>query len=157
MQWLWILMAMSTRECYFGLLSRCLLCFVKCCMLWILMVLFFFLLMFTFIFRWGFGGYGRCVIWINLHLVTCNSTNWIPFLALLLFILLSVSISHSSSNFSIFVDFLDVLIRRLGHREQKDEWAPRRVDVFQRKNTLPPDAIISAGSVNSSCTAGTTS
>ncbi|CAK9317290.1 unnamed protein product [Citrullus colocynthis] len=43
---------------------------------------------------------------------------------------------------------------RLGHREQKDEWAPRRVDVFQRKNTLPPDAIISAGSVNSSCTAG---
>lgn len=43
---------------------------------------------------------------------------------------------------------------RLGHREQKDEWAPRRVDVFQRKNTLPPDAIVSAGSVNSSCTAG---
>uniref|UniRef100_A0A9I9CHY0 RCC1-like domain-containing protein n=1 Tax=Cucumis melo TaxID=3656 RepID=A0A9I9CHY0_CUCME len=43
---------------------------------------------------------------------------------------------------------------RLGHREQKDEWAPRRVDVFQRRNTLPPDAIISAGSVNSSCTAG---
>ncbi|XP_022137402.1 protein RCC2 homolog [Momordica charantia] len=43
---------------------------------------------------------------------------------------------------------------RLGHREQKDEWAPRRVDVFQRKNVLPPDAIVSAGSVNSACTAG---
>lgn len=43
---------------------------------------------------------------------------------------------------------------RLGHREQKDEWVPRRVDVFQRHNILPPDAIISAGSVNSACTAG---
>nr|XP_008377164.2 LOW QUALITY PROTEIN: protein RCC2 homolog [Malus domestica] len=41
---------------------------------------------------------------------------------------------------------------RLGHREQKDEWAPRRV--FQRNNILPPDAIISAGAVNSACTAG---
>ena len=47
------------------------------------------------------------------------------------------------------------VIYRLGHREQKDEWAPRRVDVFQRQNVLPPNAIISAGSVNSSCTAGT--
>lgn len=45
-------------------------------------------------------------------------------------------------------------IYRLGHREQKDEWAPRRVDVFQRHNVLPPDAVISAGSVNSACTAG---
>ncbi|TKY75226.1 RCC protein [Spatholobus suberectus] len=43
---------------------------------------------------------------------------------------------------------------RLGHREQKDEWVPRRVDVFQNRNVLPPDAVISAGSVNSSCTAG---
>ncbi|KAK6939373.1 Regulator of chromosome condensation, RCC1 [Dillenia turbinata] len=43
---------------------------------------------------------------------------------------------------------------RLGHREQKDEWVPRRVDVFQRQNVLPADAVISAGSVNSSCTAG---
>ncbi|XP_057469760.1 uncharacterized protein LOC130758825 [Actinidia eriantha] len=43
---------------------------------------------------------------------------------------------------------------RLGHREQKDEWAPRRVDVFTRHNVLPPNAVISAGSVNSSCTAG---
>ncbi|KAK6938922.1 Regulator of chromosome condensation, RCC1 [Dillenia turbinata] len=42
----------------------------------------------------------------------------------------------------------------LGHREQKDEWVPRRVDVFQRQNVLPADAVISAGSVNSSCTAG---
>ena len=46
-------------------------------------------------------------------------------------------------------------VYRLGHREQKDEWAPRRVDVFQRNNILPPNAIISAGSVNSACTAGT--
>ncbi|ESQ34808.1 hypothetical protein EUTSA_v10007331mg [Eutrema salsugineum] len=43
---------------------------------------------------------------------------------------------------------------RLGHREQKDEWAPRRVDVFQRNNVLPPNAIVSAGSANSACTAG---
>ncbi|KAI4316904.1 hypothetical protein L6164_024832 [Bauhinia variegata] len=43
---------------------------------------------------------------------------------------------------------------RLGHREQKDEWVPRRVDVFQNRNVLPPDAVISAGSVNSACTAG---
>ncbi|XP_019156128.1 PREDICTED: protein RCC2 [Ipomoea nil] len=43
---------------------------------------------------------------------------------------------------------------RLGHREQKDEWTPRRVDVFTRQNFLPPEAIVSAGSVNSSCTAG---
>ncbi|KAF7829598.1 protein RCC2-like protein [Senna tora] len=43
---------------------------------------------------------------------------------------------------------------RLGHREQKDEWVPRRVDVFQNRNVLPPDAVISAGSANSSCTAG---
>lgn len=43
---------------------------------------------------------------------------------------------------------------RLGHREQKDEWAPRRVDVFTKHNVLPPNAVVSAGSVNSSCTAG---
>ncbi|CAI9116887.1 OLC1v1018168C1 [Oldenlandia corymbosa var. corymbosa] len=43
---------------------------------------------------------------------------------------------------------------RLGHREQKDEWSPRRVDVFTRQNVLPPDAVVSAGSVNSACTAG---
>lgn len=43
---------------------------------------------------------------------------------------------------------------RLGHREQKDEWAPRCVDVFRNRNVLPPDAVISAGSTNSACTAG---
>ncbi|KAK3231762.1 hypothetical protein Dsin_003643 [Dipteronia sinensis] len=43
---------------------------------------------------------------------------------------------------------------RLGHREQKDEWAPRRVDIFQKHNVLPPDAILSAGALNSACTAG---
>ncbi|XP_010934535.1 uncharacterized protein [Elaeis guineensis] len=43
---------------------------------------------------------------------------------------------------------------RLGHREQKDEWVPRLVEVFQRQNVLPPDAIVSAGSVSSACTAG---
>ncbi|KAJ4964512.1 hypothetical protein NE237_024451 [Protea cynaroides] len=43
---------------------------------------------------------------------------------------------------------------RLGHREQKDEWVPRRVEVFQRHNVLPHDAVVSAGSANSACTAG---
>lgn len=43
---------------------------------------------------------------------------------------------------------------RLGHREQKDEWVPRLVELFQRKNVVPHDAVISAGSVNSACTAG---
>lgn len=45
-------------------------------------------------------------------------------------------------------------VYRLGHREQKDEWVPRRVDIFQRHNVLPPNAVISAGSSNSACTAG---
>ncbi|KAJ6845152.1 uncharacterized protein M6B38_288015 [Iris pallida] len=43
---------------------------------------------------------------------------------------------------------------RLGHREQKDEWAPRLVEVFQRDNVLPPNAIVSASSLCSACTAG---
>ncbi|KAI3521915.1 hypothetical protein L1887_11391 [Cichorium endivia] len=43
---------------------------------------------------------------------------------------------------------------RLGHREQKDEWSPRRVDVFTKHNTLPKTAVISAGSLSSACTAG---
>ncbi|XP_059633876.1 uncharacterized protein LOC132276462 [Cornus florida] len=43
---------------------------------------------------------------------------------------------------------------RLGHKEQKDEFLPRRVDVFTKHNVLPPDAIVSAGSANSACTAG---
>ncbi|KAL2892843.1 Protein RCC2-like protein [Bienertia sinuspersici] len=42
---------------------------------------------------------------------------------------------------------------RLGHREQKDEWAPRRLDVFTRHNVLPSDAVVSAGGVSSACTA----
>ncbi|KAG8493685.1 hypothetical protein CXB51_011681 [Gossypium anomalum] len=43
---------------------------------------------------------------------------------------------------------------QLGHREQKDEWVPRRIEVFQKHNVLPPTAVVSAGSVNSACTAG---
>lgn len=43
---------------------------------------------------------------------------------------------------------------RLGHREQKDEWSPRRIDIFTKRNVLPPDAVVSAGSANSACTAG---
>ncbi|XP_071733204.1 uncharacterized protein [Rutidosis leptorrhynchoides] len=43
---------------------------------------------------------------------------------------------------------------RLGHREQKDEFSPRRLDVFTKHNTVPPTAVVSAGSVNSSVTAG---
>ncbi|XP_020245263.1 protein RCC2 isoform X2 [Asparagus officinalis] len=43
---------------------------------------------------------------------------------------------------------------RLGHREQKDEWTPRLVEVFQRQNVLPPNAVVSAGGMNSACTAG---
>ena len=43
---------------------------------------------------------------------------------------------------------------RLGHREQKDEWAPRRVDIFTRHNVLPANAVVSAGCVSSACTAG---
>ncbi|PHT51272.1 hypothetical protein CQW23_11019 [Capsicum baccatum] len=46
------------------------------------------------------------------------------------------------------------LVHMLGHREQKDEFAPRRVEVFTRQNVLPPYAVVSAGSVNSACTAG---
>lgn len=43
---------------------------------------------------------------------------------------------------------------RLGHREQKDEWQPRLVEVFQKNNVLPPNAIVSAGSASCACTAG---
>ncbi|KAI3733244.1 hypothetical protein L1987_64464 [Smallanthus sonchifolius] len=43
---------------------------------------------------------------------------------------------------------------RLGHREQKDEFSPRRVDVFTKHNLLPPGAVVSAGSANSAVTAG---
>ncbi|KAJ3690581.1 hypothetical protein LUZ61_019745 [Rhynchospora tenuis] len=43
---------------------------------------------------------------------------------------------------------------RLGHREQKDEWVPRMVEVFQKHNVLPPNAVVSAGASNCACTAG---
>ncbi|CAI7892243.1 unnamed protein product [Closterium sp. NIES-53] len=43
---------------------------------------------------------------------------------------------------------------RLGHKEQKDEWRPRLVDVFQRQNTLPASAVVAAGGAFSACTAG---
>ncbi|GKA23664.1 protein RCC2 [Tanacetum coccineum] len=43
---------------------------------------------------------------------------------------------------------------RLGHREQKDEFSPRRIDVFTKHNLVLPGAVVSAGSVNSSVTAG---
>lgn len=43
---------------------------------------------------------------------------------------------------------------RLGHREQKDEYSPRRLDVFTKHNLVPPTAVVSAGSVNSAVTAG---
>uniref|UniRef100_A0A452XV11 Uncharacterized protein n=1 Tax=Aegilops tauschii subsp. strangulata TaxID=200361 RepID=A0A452XV11_AEGTS len=43
---------------------------------------------------------------------------------------------------------------RLGHNEQKDEWQPRLVKIFQKNNILGPNDIISAGSASSACTAG---
>jgi hypothetical protein len=51
-------------------------------------------------------------------------------------------------------DLTTCLLYRLGHREQKDEWKPRLVEIFQRHNVLPPNAIVSAGSASSACTAG---
>ncbi|XP_044947260.1 protein RCC2-like [Hordeum vulgare subsp. vulgare] len=42
---------------------------------------------------------------------------------------------------------------RLGHNEQKDEWQPRPVEIFQKNNILSPSDIISAGSASSACTA----
>jgi hypothetical protein len=46
------------------------------------------------------------------------------------------------------------ILHRLGHREQKDEWKPRLVEVFQKNNVVPPNAVVSAGSASSACTAG---
>eukprot|EP01018_Ginkgo_biloba_P019992 Gb_16498 [translate_table: standard] len=43
---------------------------------------------------------------------------------------------------------------RLGHKEQKDEWIPRQVELFQKGNVLPPTAVVAAGSAHSACTAG---
>ncbi|KAG5543077.1 hypothetical protein RHGRI_015983 [Rhododendron griersonianum] len=84
-----------------------------------------------FVYTWGFGGYGRLV---------------------------AVSLGFNYATLSLFPFPLSTYLLsfgyRLGHREQKDEWLPRRVDVFTRHNVLPPNAVISAGSVNSSCTAG---
>ncbi|CAH8391091.1 unnamed protein product [Eruca vesicaria subsp. sativa] len=67
--------------------------------------------------------------------------------------------NHTGRTFYNFEDWFKMLVGcelqcRLGHREQKDEWSPRRIDVFQRHNVLPPNAIVSAGSANSACTAG---
>lgn len=77
--------------------------------------------------RWGFGGYGRYYPFLN---------------ALSNYLLYCYGLTYIASD------------NRLGHREQKDEWAPRLVDVFTRHNVLPPGAIVSAGSANSACTAG---
>ncbi|KAI3513274.1 hypothetical protein L1887_20603 [Cichorium endivia] len=43
---------------------------------------------------------------------------------------------------------------RLGHKEQKDEWSPRRLDFFTKNNVVPSNAVVSAGSVNCAVTAG---
>ncbi|KAF5776520.1 putative regulator of chromosome condensation 1/beta-lactamase-inhibitor protein II [Helianthus annuus] len=43
---------------------------------------------------------------------------------------------------------------RLGNREQKDKFTPRRVDVFTKHNVLRPGAVVSAGSANSTVTGG---
>lgn len=43
---------------------------------------------------------------------------------------------------------------RLGHKVQKDEWIPRLVEVFQRGNIIPPNAVVAAGSAYSAATAG---
>ena len=59
--------------------------------------------------------------------------------------------NHDASNIR---DLTTCLLYRLGHREQKDEWKPRLVEIFQKHNVLPPNAIVSAGSASSACTAG---
>lgn len=70
----------------------------------------------------------------------------------------SLKALHSANSCFLFyqsrVYIFEMLICRLGHREQKDEWVPRRVEVFSKHNVLPADAVISAGSANSACTAG---
>lgn len=79
---------------------------------------------------WGFGGYGRYDI-IGMH----------P----------TGTMLQSKPN---VLHITACLLLRLGHREQKDEWQPRLVEVFQKQNVLPPNAIVSAGSASSACTAG---
>eukprot|EP00897_Mesotaenium_endlicherianum_P001866 jgi/Mesen1/1707/ME000138S00570 len=55
-------------------------------------------------------------------------------------------------NHSVAAD-ADGRVYTLGHREQKDEWAPRMVDVFQKANVLPATGVVAAGSAFSACTA----
>ncbi|KAM0884728.1 hypothetical protein ACQ4PT_030794 [Festuca glaucescens] len=62
--------------------------------------------------------------------------------------------SHHNHDVSYIVHLSTFLIRRLGHNEQKDEWQPRLVQIFQKNNILGPNDIISAGSASSACTAG---
>ncbi|KVH98429.1 Regulator of chromosome condensation 1/beta-lactamase-inhibitor protein II [Cynara cardunculus var. scolymus] len=57
------------------------------------------------------------------------------------------------SNHTVAVDSQGY-VYTLGHREQKDEFSPRRLDVFTKHNLVPPGAVVSAGSVNCACTAG---
>eukprot|EP00798_Chlamydomonas_sp_ICE-L_P030066 gene30066-35035_t len=40
---------------------------------------------------------------------------------------------------------------RLGHRVQKDEFAPKKVEEFRGRITVPPDAIVAAGSTSTFC------
>ena len=65
----------------------------------------------------------------------------------------SFHVSHNNHDVS-FINLSAFLLRRLGHNEQKDEWQPRLVEIFQKNNILGPNDIISAGSASSACTAG---
>ena len=67
---------------------------------------------------------------------------------------ISCSVSYYNHDTSNIIDLTAFSLYRLGHREQKDEWKPRLVEIFQRHNVLPPNAIVSAGSASSACTAG---
>lgn len=98
-------------------------------------------------YRWGYGGYGRLVDSFQIGLsMFCEPQIWILIFG-------PYSFCVQLSNY-LFFKKNKIKFCRLGHREQKDEFAPRRVDIFTNRNVLPPDAIISAGSVNSACTAG---
>ena len=66
----------------------------------------------------------------------------------------SCHVSHRIHDVSYIVHLSIFLLRRLGHNEQKDEWQPRLVEIFQKSNILGPNDIISAGSASSACTAG---
>ncbi|CAN6224191.1 unnamed protein product [Urochloa humidicola] len=43
---------------------------------------------------------------------------------------------------------------RLGHGKQNDEWKPCPMLFFENSKVLPPNAVVSAGSASSACTAG---